>query len=148
MYESEVEDSPWQYLWRVLWSPVKQTPVFLLPDVSGPFSSVLSSSPLPQCLCGSQPTSASVRKGSFTRWKRVLQAGHQVLRSWQPESPTSCCTVVVQSLSCQYKNNEQARSSPGIEPQKLSVVAWALSSLSLVALKIMIKKIPRIQQIK
>lgn len=85
------------------------------------FSSVLSSSTLPQCLCGSQPRSAPVREGSFTRRKQVLQAGYQVLRRWQPQSPTSCCAVVVQSLICHSINNNQARFSAGTEPQKLSL---------------------------
>lgn len=112
------------------------------------FSSVLSSSTLPRCLCGSQLRSASVRKGSFTRRKQVLQAGYQALRRWQPQSPTSCCTAVVQSLSYHSINNNHARFSTGTEPEKLSILAPALSSLSLVALKIVLKKMPRIQQMK
>lgn len=68
----------------------------------------------------------------------------QDIRKQHPQSPTSCCRVVVQSLSCHYKN-KQARSSAGTKPQKHSIGAQAVSSLLLGAIKktIMIEKMPR-----
>lgn len=92
--------------------PTKQTSVVLLPDVPEASSSVLSSSTLPQCLCGNQLKSALVRKGPFPGREPGLWAGHRV-----PQGPTSCHTAVLHRLSCHGKNKIQNPSLDGTEPQ-------------------------------
>lgn len=79
--------------------PTKQTSVVLLPVVPGPFSSELSSSTLPQCLCGNQLKSALARKGLFPGREPGLR--HQVA-----QGPTSCHTAVVLRLSCHDKKQD------------------------------------------
>lgn len=100
------------------------------------------------CLAGLCPdVCGEVNQGLQQEQRVHLLAGdeccEQDIRRQHPQSPTSCCRVVVQSRSCHYKN-KQATSSAGTEPQKLSILLQAVSSLALVALKIMIEKMPRV----